>query len=132
MSYAPKITVFFDGSCPLCRREIKFYKTCSGESEINWVDASIANQEQLGPGLSRSQAMSRLYVRDKMNHLVSGSAAFVEIWDKLKIFRPLSIIFRPSLMQSLLEGSYWLFLKIRPTLHRLALSRECDQTDRER
>jgi len=131
MADANKTTVFFDGSCPLCRREISFYQTCKGASQINWVDASIASREHLGADLSRSQAMARLQVRDKNNRLVSGGAAFTEIWHELLMFRPLSIVFRLPLIRSLLEGAYWLFLKIRPTLQRFARSRASRRMGRE-
>lgn len=121
MTEAQKTTVYFDGACPLCRREIFFYRSCKGASQIDWVDASKANEENFGPDLSRSQAMGQLYVRDKKNRLVSGGEAFTEIWHELSMFKLLAFVFRLPLMRSLLEGAYCLFLKIRPALHKVVL-----------
>ena len=33
------LTVFFDGSCPICSKEINFYKMRAGADELSWVDA---------------------------------------------------------------------------------------------
>ncbi len=30
-------TVYYDGTCPLCRREIAFYRRCAGATSIVWV-----------------------------------------------------------------------------------------------
>ena len=40
-----EITVFYDGKCPLCRREIDFYKLKDKRAVIAWFDISL-----LGPG----------------------------------------------------------------------------------
>ena len=34
------LTVFFDGSCPICSKEIIFYKMRAGADELSWVDVS--------------------------------------------------------------------------------------------
>ena len=34
------LTVFFDGSCPICSKEINFYKMRAGADELSWVDVS--------------------------------------------------------------------------------------------
>ena len=35
------ITVFYDGKCNLCSKEIKYYKSIADENVFNWFD--IAN-----------------------------------------------------------------------------------------
>lgn len=38
----PKPIVYYDGGCPVCRREIGFYQTCPGAEHIAWQDISQA------------------------------------------------------------------------------------------
>ena len=36
----PELTVYYDGSCPLCRREIALYQGLQSLHPIRWVDVS--------------------------------------------------------------------------------------------
>lgn len=38
-----KLTVYYDGACPLCRREIEFYRRRRGADAIEWVDAAVGD-----------------------------------------------------------------------------------------
>jgi len=44
------------------------------------VDAARADEAALGPGLSPDEALARMHVRRGDGRLVSGAAAFAEIW----------------------------------------------------
>ena len=48
--------------------------------------------------------------------MVSGAAAFVEMWRVLPSLRPLATLASPPPLLWLLERAYLLFLKLRPTL----------------
>ena len=54
---APALTVFYDGSCPLCRREIDFYRRRRGAARIDWLDISGLPEGEVAPGLSRCAAL---------------------------------------------------------------------------
>ena len=112
------VTVYFDGSCPLCRREIGFYRRSRGASDIVWEDVSSAAQGHVASDLTCSQAMARFHVRDAQGKLTSGAAAFVQLWLNLKYWRWLGQLCKGPLSLRLLEHCYIYFLRWRPALQR--------------
>ena len=67
-----QLQVFYDGSCPLCTREIAFYQRREGADVICWVDVSANKAPEVSPGLSKDQALSRFHVKTEDGTLVSG------------------------------------------------------------
>lgn len=118
-----ELTVFFDGACPLCRREIAFYRRRNGAEAIDWVDVSRSTGDTIVPGLSRTAALGRFHVRDVKGHLFSGGAAFAKLWLVIPSFRPLGRICQVWPLPGLLEIGYRLFLKFRPWLQARLRSR---------
>jgi predicted DCC family thiol-disulfide oxidoreductase YuxK len=106
-------TVYFDGMCPICSREISAYRRLRGGENIDWVDASRCDAAALSAGLDRASAMRRLHVRRRNGTLVSGAAAFVEIWKQLSAFAWLARLCanRPTLLA--LDKLYDGFLRLR-------------------
>lgn len=109
------MTVYFDGSCPLCQAEIAHYRGQDGASQLSFRDVSQPG-EHLAPDLVREQAMARFHVRRSDGQLVSGAAAFVSIWRLLPRWRWAARIAALPGMMALLKGAYWLFLPARPAL----------------
>jgi demethoxyubiquinone hydroxylase (CLK1/Coq7/Cat5 family) len=112
-SPAPTCTVYFDGACPLCRREIAHYRSLPGAEGMSWVDASSCDAASLGAGLDRDDALARLHVRRDDGTLVSGAAAFAAIWSRLPAYSALGRLasWRPLL--STMEAAYVAFLRLR-------------------
>ena len=52
------LTVYHDGSCPLCRLEIGQYKRARGAERIEFVDVSQPGADP-GPDLPRREAKGR-------------------------------------------------------------------------
>lgn len=111
-------TVYFDGSCALCRAEIAHYRKLDTGSKIEFVDVSQPGTKP-GDGVTREQAMARLHVRNIDGNLVSGAAAFVAIWRLLPAWQWAARIAQLPGITSLLERLYRLFLPVRPTLSRV-------------
>jgi predicted DCC family thiol-disulfide oxidoreductase YuxK len=113
-----QVTVYFDGSCPLCRREIGFYKNSVGADLIHWEDVSRVSDGRVAGDLSCQQAMARFHVRAANGSLKSGAAAFVELWLSLKYWHWLGWLFAHPLGIWFLEKCYVGFLRIRPAIQR--------------
>lgn len=106
-------TVYFDGACPICRREIAHYRRQRGADAIAWIDASNCEETALGAGLDRTLVLRRFHVREADGTLASGAAAFVAIWRRLPAFAWLASLAGSRPMLVLLDAGYAVFLCIR-------------------
>ncbi len=117
-----RITVFYDGACPLCRREIALMRSLPDADAIEWNDVS-SEQVSVPNGRTRSQLLERFHVRLANGRLVSGARAFAEMWSALPRLRWLGRVAQHPMMLPILEGAYRVFLRVRPALQRLVASR---------
>ena len=114
-SQLPKSTVYFDGSCPLCRAEIGYYQRKDQYSALCFVD--ISEPGGIPPeGITQERAMKRFHVRASDGRVLSGAAAFVEVWTRLPRWRWAARLAGLPGVTPLLEVGYRLFLPIRPYL----------------
>ena len=111
---APSLTVYYDGACPVCSREIALYQRQAGAQALAWVDVSHSSAESLGPDLDAPRALARLHVRRADGVLVHGAAAFVLMWQALPATRWLGRVAAVPPLPWILEGAYRAFLRLRP------------------
>ena len=114
-----QLTVYFDGACPLCRKEISYYQRKDNERQVCWIDVSNCDQSLLGTDLSKQDALKRFHVRSADGALLSGASAFAEMWRMIPGFRGLGTIAQNKVLSRLLEALYWAFLGLRPTLQQI-------------
>jgi predicted DCC family thiol-disulfide oxidoreductase YuxK len=114
----PRLTVYFDGSCALCRAEIGYYARHDTAGALCSVDVS---QTAISPphGIDRERAMKRFHVLADDGRLLSGAAAFVEVWKLLPGWRWAAGVMKVPGALAALEVTYRMFLPLRPTLSRL-------------
>ena len=119
--HPPKdLTVYYDGACPLCSAEIAHYETRKGAERLDFVNIA-APGASTGVDLDCETALKRFHVRKADGSLLSGAAAFIEIWATLPGWRWAARLSRLPGALWLLEAAYRLFLPLRPTLSRIAL-----------
>ena len=112
-------TVYFDGSCPLCAAEIGHYRRADGQGCLRLVD--VSRPEEAPPAeVSRAQALARFHVRAADGRVLSGAAAFAEVWSRLPRWRWAARLARFPGALPALEAGYRLFLPVRPALSALA------------
>jgi len=111
-------TVYFDGQCPICTREIQFYRRQRGADNVNWIDVTKVGLLDLPFGLTQDEALARFHIVNFKGQLVSGGEAFSALWLSLPAFRWAGKFFQINFFASLLETMYKIFLPCRPLLQR--------------
>ena len=109
------LTLYFDGACPLCAREVAFLRRRSTAAKLILIDIDGDDFDPIPLGLSIEQMSSCLHARFANDQWVTGldatfwswRAAGVGMWAAPLAWRPL----RP-----LLSVLYRLFCRLRPSL----------------
>ena len=75
--------MFYDGGCPLCRREVDHYRRLDKTHRVRWQDIAQAVSELEQRGIRAQDALARLHVIDRNGDLQTGAWAFAAVWDEL-------------------------------------------------
>ena len=116
------LTVYYDGACPICLREVGMYQSLKGAEFIKWVNLRKLDGEVL-PGVTKRNALLRLHAVDYKGNIYVGGAAFAAIWRMLPKFRILGALCTRWPFRTLLDYLYRLFLIIRPSLQAILHAR---------
>lgn len=110
----PQPTLYYDGACPICAREVALYRRQAGAQALCWVDVTRCEAVELGEDLSREAALARLHLREPDGRLLSGAAAFLALWRALPRWAWLARLLGRGPGPLLLEAGYRVFLALRP------------------
>jgi len=106
--------VFYDGACPLCRREMNHYKKLAGDENIDWIDISKSQVELKEEGIKYHDAMRVIHIKDESGVHQVGVEAIFTLWDKLPYYRQLSRVLKhATFIHPTLNKAYVFFAKYR-------------------
>ena len=108
------LEVWFDGDCPLCRREIAVMRRLDRRGVVSFID--VASGQASCP-LDRAELLARFHARED-GVMLSGAAAFAAMWRAIPLLRPMGLAARNPRVLGVLERLYRAFLRIRPALTR--------------
>ncbi|OYY91661.1 MAG: thiol-disulfide oxidoreductase [Sphingomonas sp. 28-66-16] len=111
-----RLTIWFDGGCPLCRREIALIRRLDRGRAIDFIDVAEAGA---ACPIDRAALLARFHARED-GRMLSGAAAFAAMWRAVPLLRPLGLAARHPAVLAALEWLYGRFLAIRPFLQRVA------------
>lgn len=109
-----KVTVWYDGACPLCMREIALMRRLDWRGAIDFHD--VASPDTTCP-IDRRELLARFHASED-GVMLSGAAAFAAMWRAIPLLKPLGWAARNGLVLRLLERLYLRFLVLRPRLQR--------------
>lgn len=111
-----QVTTYYNGACPICRREIEHYKrvTAGGSHELTWCDISSKSEAVAALGLDQEDVKRRLHVVDRHGRLQVGVPAFAALWSEIPRYRWLAVLVGLPGIRLLAAGVYellafWLY-----------------------
>jgi len=100
------ITVFYDGKCGLCSKEINHYRKIAPDGIFNWQDITQSATELNKEGISLAEGLKLLHAKDKTGKLHIGVDAFILIWKQLKRWNLLAFIASLPVINPILKIGY--------------------------
>jgi predicted DCC family thiol-disulfide oxidoreductase YuxK len=113
------LEVFFDGDCPLCRREMNLLKRWDRRLRLRMTDISDRAFDPQAIGKTYAELMARMHGRLPDGTWVEGVEVFRRLYAALG-FGPLVVLTRLPVVSQLLEMGYAFFAR-----HRLRLTGRC-------
>ena len=115
MPSSATLTVWYDGACPLCQREIALLRRLDRAGRIAFIDVTNPDAACL---LERATLLARFHALEN-GRMLSGAAAFAAMWRAIPLLWPLGQAARLPLVERALEWAYLRVLKVRPRLQGL-------------
>lgn len=115
-----ELTIWYDGGCPLCRREIALMRRLDRTGAIIFEDAT---DDEVSCPIDRDAMLARLHARED-GIILSGAAAFAAMWRAIPLLRPFGLSARHPRVLACLERGYRYFLRARAMAKRLSDRRE--------
>lgn len=107
------ITVFYDGDCKLCRREITHYERLADSKKFRWVDINSSPDALKKRNISTTDALKKLHVEDKYGNIKIGVDAFITIWKNIPEWRLLATFASLPVINEITKIAYKKFAKRR-------------------
>ena len=108
------VRVFLDGGCPLCRREIGWYRGKRGAEQIDWVDVAGNADIAVPDGLTREDLLLRFTVQRRDGVTARGASGFVAVWRALPGTAGIARLLDNRVIVWFAEQVYRGMLKVRP------------------
>ncbi len=115
-----RVTTYYNGACPICRREIEHYKrvTACDNHELTWCDISRQPADVAALGLDQEAVKRRLHVIDRDGRLRIGVPAFAALWSEIPRYRWLATVVGWPGVRHVAAGIYellavWLYARNR-------------------
>lgn len=112
------MTVYYDGLCHLCSREINHYRGMKGAEAFRFVDITGTGFDAAKEGVDPVLVHKTMHVRDREGLLHTGVDAFIAIWSELPALKFIVPVARLAPVHFMLSLGYAAFARVRPLLPR--------------
>jgi len=116
------LTVYYDGLCILCSKEMDFYRRRDPKNRIRYMDIAGESFDAKKEGLEGRNFHKYFHAKSNQGKILKGVDAFIEIWKTLGIFKPFTYLAQAPLTSPFFQLGYLGFIFVRPYLPR----KKCD------
>ena len=125
-----KITIFFDGDCPLCKREVDFLDSRNQKGFLGFIDINSSDFSSGKYGITYKQAMERIHALKSDGSVIKDIKVFQEAYNLIGlgwIYAPtkLPILDKFSSFIYGIWAKYRLKMTFRPSIEKLCGERGC-------
>ncbi|MGE0644834.1 MAG: thiol-disulfide oxidoreductase DCC family protein [Nitrospira sp.] len=106
------LTVFFDGACPICAREIAFMRRQDKHQRLIFRDFAPSDFDETSAGFSSSQLGQVIHAQWANGRVIKGVEVFQAMWEAVG-WRVLVTLSRVSFLEPLLYRAYAWFARNR-------------------
>ena len=127
-----KLTIFFDGGCPLCKREVDFLQSKNQKGYLRFIDINSSDISlDLKYGISYKQAMERIHAFKNDGSVIKDIKVFQEAYSLIGlgwVYAPTKLPILDNFIEIIygLWAKYRLNITFRPSIEKLCSGRDCD------
>ncbi|MEK9575870.1 MAG: DUF393 domain-containing protein [Gammaproteobacteria bacterium] len=103
------ISVFFDGKCNLCSKEINYYQRIAPKNTFNWVDITKTPGELDKFEIKLSDGLRLMHVADSNGNIYTGVDAFIIMWKQIKYWKFLGLFVSLPIVKQIANLLYQYF-----------------------
>ena len=128
----PKLTIFFDGGCPLCKREINFLQSKNQKGALSFIDINTSDfSSDLKYGITYKQAMDRIHAMKSDGSVIKDIKVFQEAYSLIGlgwIYAPTKLPILDKFIEFIygLWAKYRLKITLRPSIEKLCAEKGCE------
>lgn len=103
-----KLIVFYDGSCPVCVRDRRWYEKLAGRtgSSVEWLDITGRDEELRQQGVDPYKALRELHVKDDQGEIHREMDAYILLMSRVFWLKPLAWLISLPLIRPTLARLY--------------------------
>lgn len=118
MTQLEKLTLFYDGACPLCQAEILFLSGRNKAGLLDFIDINSKRFDSDKIGISCEAALAAMYGQFASGTLIHGVPVFSEAYRRANL-PALAWLFSRGMLQPALRVGYRFFAKNRHAISSL-------------
>ncbi|MGF2733675.1 thiol-disulfide oxidoreductase DCC family protein [Marinobacter sp. DUT-1] len=103
-----KLVVYYDGSCPACIKDRRWYEKLAGKTgeSVEWLDITGRDDVLRQEGIDPDSALRELHVKDSEGTIHREMDAYILLMSRVPVLKPLAWLIGLPVIRPLLARLY--------------------------